>query len=678
MGLAQFTIEARTDNPAFVYVADFEITVAGVQVVIGEQVVSGAFKRGVGLGGFGEWIERRQLALPIRVQQPRDDLGLVPVAERVSLSLVGDGQLIDSVFFDERACMGRAGVTTSPASDSDGSQGNTLFVVGRNNVSLGEVSLPAQCGLAVSDDGQWLVVRLEPYRVSGYRFGVRIDWSLSDDSGSSPTDASGIPLFPTYVVTNFEFNEDTVPPPVILGLNVTLDQFGNEVLRVPVTNVLSPPQNAELRAEDFSLRLESGHRDWHSVPATRIVSPTRAKVMEPNRQLEFITPLWTNQSAQDLRATLFYESRVRIKKFKNNSSPLQQSPDDEVAVVAPGSMFSIRLASAALAEEDACEQDQQTYDTNRFILVELESKHYNASTFSEYKKRQIGNQIGLSLSSLPENGIRFMKVEGTVLRYAILIQQPVTEDELNISLDALEASISDNELSLAVNLEDNTLTKKRIQIVNQSLCQAYASASPPASATDNISGIFIRLLPLWVALAITGATILVASMCLFIYLYLQGKAVPSETLSDFHSSDVPDPELSLTPDGSPSKPTSPSPEGVLVEPFTPDYQYCFTIPVYSGDTASDREVNNMQFGETRTVPLALPSDLDSSTEDAVVQGIVQQVVTGVVESMAVARRWFGRRQRSDSGTSSLSVSESQTPSPQVYMEQVFGHNTPIR
>lgn len=651
VGVAGFAIEATTGNPSFLYIAESQVTVSGIQVAIGQHVVSGAFRKGIGLGSYAEWIGRRQLALPLRIQPPSNSEGLLPVNRGLKLQLIEIGGVVDSVLYDRAFCSGKEALKAVP--ERENSRGNTLFVYDKNDYSISDVSMLNECGLGISGDGRWLILRFESYRVSGYNFRVRIDWKAPN---SAELDLMGMPFFPSHTVTNFVFDERPAPPVIVLGENVaTLDHYGNEVLTLSIANALQPLQTSDLRAKDFTLEFEARNNDRRSVSATRFASAATAGEAGAVSELSFRTPTWSNQSAQDLRVTLTYMTHIGSGDINTGSlftASLKQTQVRRLAVIAPGSTLSVSLVSPEIAQPDECEQDPAKYEANRFTLVELESSTYNATTFSTYKKREIAMRLRTPFPRLSEDGVRLVSVEGSVLRFGILVTRSNDEDELKDSVDALERIISSQNVSVAVNLESGALKLTRIETVNMSLCEAFKVVPPMAESVNTISGIGLPLLALWVVICIVAVSVLFA--CLWLILLpssksesgLQsGRTDAGRTSESSNSGQI----EGMEEERLRSRETSPSAEAELIP--TPEIEFSFRVPFGDGvDLGGTELIDELDVysSEEHGVAMEVGSDLDSSTENAMLQGVMQ-VVSGLAERMSGARRWFGRREGNEVG-----------------------------
>lgn len=603
VGETIFEVEAVTSNPELVvYRALFQVVVGGIQVLFDDVVISGSWRNPVSFGGYQRWIRGWQVAFKVDAQSVAG-VGILPVRDRIATSLV-EGPAVDSVRTD--GCNDGEGVVAL------GRGADTWFVQGEQNADLAKAEMDDRCGVGLSEDGNWLVLRLVPYRVSGFNFTVRIVWKADEE------DTKGVAgRFPTHVDFNLSFDNREVPPPLVLGVVAELDIFGNELLKIGIGNSLSPPRRADLSAQDFSLRMKLANGELQTVNAVAIESYEGG--VGTDRQVLFVTPAWNSKGNETITIDVLYDKAadddenesVRFHLNRPVPTPSKRAgmASYGTAVVAPGSVIDISLADGSLAKLDFCEKDDRIY-RDQFVLIRLDVAFYNDSSFSEHKRKQIEQFLRQRFPWLSEDGVRLVNMSTGSVSFAALVPRSVAENVINKDVNDVIETVSNEDLSLAVGLQKNAL-KKNVELVKISLCEQFPGLRIDQALAGPVAGIGIRFLALWISICILVISLIVVG----VILRLRSTRQKSESIdtSSQSGSEFYDPDMA-------TETIDNYPGGIRKS------EYVSQIPASKHSVDIDQVLIDLGEGRSHSARNR-PSDVHSSTdnEDGISQGLTNSL-----------------------------------------------------
>lgn len=500
VGISNFTVLVRTNNSHYIYIANFQITVAGISVTFGTHTKSGLANDGISLGSFENWLKKRQIAVPLRLQPLSTryndfNVNSLKVSLR-SLSGSKDLSLVDSLIFNDQC---PALLRVAQTAGLNKLERNTYFLNGTKQYSIEAVQLSPSCGIAISSDAKWLFVRLEQYRVSQYGFSILIEWV----EAAARNDRVIASLMPMKMFVRYVFDNKVRPPPLLRNISETLDYAGREVIRMRILNGLNPPQGAALTKQAFVLTIRGSNGRTQNLDAFRAVALNKDRIQE----LSFLTESWADFGAGDLKATLRYRANA-VSKRKGDSHATHECCYKPV-VAEKGTEVSLRVAAATAATTDDCETVQCS-DGERFVVAKLQMERLNRVVLSEFKKRQLTDNMGVYFKR-DKAEVRLIQRRGKDVTFAVMIAQQRTNDELERSRVALWEAIWSGVFARSVNLAEREVKIVEIRMVRGCPCDYLAEQSNKVEGKKSRRSTVAGLVAAPIAIAVVLVAVLLAA-----------------------------------------------------------------------------------------------------------------------------------------------------------------------
>lgn len=503
-------------NAGNAYSANITFTVRGLAIA-GSGIISGAWRPGLSLGSWDQWAGPRRFAVLPIIANPGLSNGLgvsvreVPTGNAGTpvgiLAGPGDPLGVDALRLEgsHQACSATVDVEADGSVDVSGDEEDQNASVFRGGTAhSARVSfINGACGIAFSEDGRWLILRLEKYTVGTFGFQVRLTAPASGPSRSKPI---VVPLggpeasVPDSAVTshiNFFYDTSSIPPPVfptVGGSASLLDAYGGEVLSFKgVKNTDAPPRPAALGNSSFVLRETAAG----SPKETQSISLQGGK----NATVTFQTPEWDEDdvgsfNASDRSFEIFFQSNspsvVRTGRWQISRQStgaklhkvLVSSGDDTRG----GELEAFSYASPEKAVLGPCDdafKGTGIQARRRFGVVRLGMERYRAERFSQHKADQFTSALGNALSV--EN-VRFFNFDNT--RREAIFEVPLGAEETSSSLSRkIRAKLENGEIESQVRLTSKSTKLSGVSVTEFSeVCKAATADPRGIAAFDGLAG----------------------------------------------------------------------------------------------------------------------------------------------------------------------------------------------
>lgn len=366
--------------------------------------------------------------------------------------------------------------------------GHNTRVYRGSEVATAAVHFPPRCGIALSPDRAWIVIRLNPYRVG--RYGFRVVFRFVRAGGLA---ASG-----SAMALRFMY-EHVVPPVVITHCRVRLDPSGGELLQIPVENVLSPPRKTPLKKHHFVLKLFSG------ADLVALLKPV--DMVRIGRTPRHILRFRTNP----IRGKY---GRLRI---------VLETPGSN-AVIDPRHNVTIAVMSRRTAVLDQCTPDVAD---KRFVKISMRVP-YNRATFTEWKNVLMKRALTHFFSARGDDRIRLVGVGRDIVTYAVLVSGVDRKHALDARILEMNRAVRNGSFADAVHAWQHHLSAREVVYMNTSMCAAFPHLVAGVSLHE-IRGLQISLLPLCTSFPIALGFIIT------ILLAQNSPAKSRETVSSYRS-----------------------------------------------------------------------------------------------------------------------------------------------